>query len=184
VGALQVRDWRKTDVTAWKPFGRAARGPVAIPAGTAVKLIVGQNDSKDLTPLRRLAPDALDALILVGNDLTDEGLASIEGLTGLRRLEINSTNATDAGVARLKGLTALRELDLYGLKLTDEGLAVLENFPKLERLAIAYCGITNAGLVHVKKLSGLRRLIIAGTRVSPEGLTVLKYDMPRCEIIH
>ena len=182
LGMLHAREWNIEDAKAWKPLG-PARGEVSVPAGKVVKLVIGQGETKDLTPLSQLSPDALDSLILIGNDLTDAGLAAISGLTGLRRIEITSSKVTDAGLAALKGMSGLRELHLYGLSLTDEGLAALEDLKTLEVLEIAQSGISNSGLVHIKKLTGLRRLIISGTKVSQEGLTVLKYDLPRCEVV-
>jgi hypothetical protein len=178
---ILTRPWNSTDVKAWIRLG-PARGTVSIPAGVAVKLVVVQEQVRDLSPIARLSPDAIQSIILVGNDLTDDAMSCIAGLTGLRQIEVTSTNVSDAGIAGLKGLRALQELSLYGVKLTDDGLAMLESFPHLETLNIGQCGISNAGLVHIKKLATLRRLSISGTKVSPEGLTVLKYDMPQCRI--
>ncbi|HOT49794.1 MAG TPA: hypothetical protein PLI07_02380, partial [Candidatus Hydrogenedentes bacterium] len=181
MGQLFERDWNATGAKPWKPIGRAER-TITIPAGKVVKLVVNQSDSKDLSPLVPLGPDALHTLVLIGNDVTDVSMASLAGMTGLRRLDVNSSGVTDAGLKHLANLSNLRELSLAGLKMTDEGFSVINHFPLLESLSVTDCAITNAVLPHVKKLTGLRRLTISGTKVSQEGMTLLKYDMPKCEI--
>jgi hypothetical protein len=69
--------------------------------------------SKELKGLTRLS--------LGKTNVTDVGLAHLEGLSALQRLELNETRITDAGLRRLMGLRALRVLLLDGTAVTVAG---------------------------------------------------------------
>jgi hypothetical protein len=60
-------------------------------------------------------------LSLGKTNVTDAGLAHLEGLAGLQRLELCETRITDAGVKHLVGFKALRVLLLDGTAVTDAG---------------------------------------------------------------
>jgi hypothetical protein len=63
---------------------------------------------------------SLEQLILNGcANLTDAGLAPLQGLTGLTGLALERTNVTDAGLANLRGLTELRYLSLNWTRTSD-----------------------------------------------------------------
>ena len=58
--------------------------------------------------------------------ITDEGLVHLEGLTNLETLYLNDTQVTDAGLVHLKGLTKLEWLDLRNTEVTDKGVKKLQ----------------------------------------------------------
>lgn len=62
---------------------------------------------------------------LNNTQITDGGLADVQGLTRLKRLELNHTQVTDAGLIHLQGLTNLRELRLGATQVTDAGMTRL-----------------------------------------------------------
>ena len=69
--------------------------------------------------------DLLHALSLSLMD-TDAGVAHLQGLPNLERLDLRRTGVTDAGLAHLKGLTKLAVIDLGGTPVTDTGVRELQ----------------------------------------------------------
>src|SRR3954451_14727785 len=88
--------------------------------------------------VERVERDGHPVLIidLSSTEVTDAGLAHLEGLHDLRSLRLLSTEATDAGLAYLEGLHDLRSLNLAALRVTDAGLAHLAKLQGLESLAL------------------------------------------------
>ncbi len=84
----------------------------------------------------------LEFLTLEGTDVTDNGLARLEGVTQLKYLCIGgAAKVTDAGLEHLYGLKQLRRVELVvvGTDLTDEGVRKL-------RAALPLCEIQAYGL--------------------------------------
>jgi Leucine-rich repeat (LRR) protein len=46
----------------------------------------------------------------------------LQGLTRLKRLDLNDTQISDAGLTHLQGLTRLERLDLHGTQVSDAGV--------------------------------------------------------------
>ena len=111
----------------------------------------------DLSPLKTLNPDDLDSLVL-DNELSNEDLSNIKGLTGLKELSFGSTNITDAGLVYLQGLKNLKMLTLACTKITD------------------------AGLFYLQGLNNLKELNLRGTGISDDGIKKLQQALPNCEI--
>ena len=89
--------------------------------------------------------------------------------------------SSDAGLASLKGLTGLKELNLTSTDITDAGLAYLEGLPNLERLWLELTRVTPGGLVHLRGLSKLRRLYLPIDYTGKELEQVHKM-LPNCEV--
>ena len=114
-----------------------------------------------------------------GNDsqnglLTDGGLASFEGHTRLRELDLSYTNTSDSGLVHLRSLTRLRNLNLCHTLVSDEGLAYLVRLANLQELDLSYTNVTDAGLIHLKALTELKRLDLESTKISRQGVRQLK----------
>lgn len=94
---------------------------------------VRTNESSSLDFLRRWLPHAyVDEAEVVdfnfsGIEVTDAGLANLQGLTSLQGLDLSNTQVSDAGLAHLQGLTSLRWLFLRKTEVTDAGVAKLRN---------------------------------------------------------
>ncbi|MGE5153865.1 MAG: hypothetical protein ACM3ST_07605 [Bdellovibrio bacteriovorus] len=106
-------------------------------------------------------------LTLTGWDRDDYGVLRERGdVVVLQMANPDVTDETLALVAELKGL---RELDLSGSQVTDAGLARLAELPRLERLRLANTGITDAGFqTYLATHPTLKELDLRGTRVSRE----------------
>src|SRR5262249_1550903 len=96
---------------------------------------------------------------------TDAGLAPLEALDRLEKLEIRDSPITDAGLAHLKGLTKLKSLVLINLRaaepnihLTDTGMAHLQWMTNLEHLELLRTDVTDAGLKHLARMTELQSL--------------------------
>jgi Leucine-rich repeat (LRR) protein len=109
------------------------------------------------------------------NDVRDEGLKYLTGLTKLTSLHLECKSVTDRGLEHLKGLPELESLVLGGrMQITNDGLAHLKGLPKLKVLDLGSTGVSDAGLEHLKELKHLERLALggyySGCKVRGEGL--------------
>ncbi|HVX61189.1 MAG TPA: hypothetical protein VHC19_11320 [Pirellulales bacterium] len=117
-----------------------------------------------------------------GSESTDDGLAHLQQLNGLRDLFLESTDVTDAGLRRLQDLPHLRSLDLSQTRVTDAGLAYLKPLKELQELWLDGVAITDEGLIRLRALTGLRDLFLAGAPVTRAGLERLRHALPACRI--
>ncbi|QEH38571.1 Leucine Rich repeats (2 copies) [Aquisphaera giovannonii] len=102
--------------------------------------------------------------LTAGDVMTDELLARLESLPGLRELDLSGTRAlTKRGLAHLGGLRALEVLRLHGVNDEGDGLgdAAIESasrIPILRELSIGECGTTDDGVRNLEAIPLLRRL--------------------------
>jgi ankyrin repeat protein len=96
--------------------------------------------------------------------MTDEILERVARLEHLTVLRLGgSKNLTDAGVAHLEGMTELRELDLGGCPITDRSLEIVARLPKLEQLGLWRTTVTDAGTAGLSRCERLTRVDLAWT---------------------
>src|SRR5579859_2106455 len=118
-----------------------------------------------------LAPlTALQELRLAQTKITGTTLAPF---VHLRFLDASETPFTDDGIASLKGMTALSKLYLRNTLVTDKGLRILGDLKSLTELDLYGVSITDAGLAHLKGLTGLRKLNLLGSEVTDAGVESL-----------
>lgn len=116
------------------------------------------------------------------SEISDAGMAHLQGLTKLQGLGLSSTKIGDPGLAHLSGLTDLRELYLDGTKVSDAGLVHLKKLQNLQSLDLSGTEVTDAGLAHLKSLKGLTSLVLTRTRVTSEGVADLKSVIPKANV--
>ncbi len=162
-----------------------ARGVVKIPSGQHVQLSISRAASVDLGPLADLPPDAIESLSLRKTDVTDDELAHIAHLIGLRFLNLDSTRITDEALSHLSNLHQLQTLYLsaydvdperYGVG--DAGMKVIARLPALESIKLRRTKITNAGLADLAGCQTLRGVDLSETAVTDAGLVYL-LDLPQ-----
>ncbi|MEA3077933.1 MAG: hypothetical protein QOF60_2841 [Actinomycetota bacterium] len=133
-----------------------------------------------LAPLRALAPDGLAGLHGQGTAIADRELEHLQGMRGLRYLDLSGTGVTDAGLVHLLGCTSLESLYLWDTAVSDDGLAVVGKIANLRHLGLGCTRVTDAGLVHLGGLTRLRSLQLWGTGVAGPGLGALA-ELPELE---
>ena len=110
-----------------------ARGDVVVPENTLVKLTVG---TTDLAYLRQLDPDAVYFLDARYQKLTDEDIAPIGTLAGLRALDLSdATHLSGACLGQLGALTELEWLDFQRTPIDGLPLGAIAQFPALQFVA-------------------------------------------------
>jgi len=161
-----------------------ARGAVPIPAGTSAILDFTGSDSAclstfepdDLEEIHGLDSDeaianvsqlvGLRVLELGGLKITDAGLAHLSGLVNLYALWINpKSNVTGNGLVHLLGMSDLRELYLEA-PLLDGSAAHISALATLRQLYLWDTRLTQVGFAHLPKLCNLDYLEIGGTKLS------------------
>ena len=118
----------------------------------------------------------LKKLHLGENDgVTDEALAHVGKLTGLKELVLWDAPLTDAGLKHLVALKELTTLDLaFATKVTDAGLGPITQLAKLESLNLAGTKVTDVS--SLQKLAMLKELRLG--KLKPKGLDELKTKLP------
>ncbi len=122
---------------------------------------------------------------------TDTGLAHLDGITGLKQLDLSGTRIadgglvhsrtgiTDAGLAHLKGMTRLEKLNLSGTGITDAGLVHLKGMTGLQELNLSNTSVNGTGMVHLKGLTSLQSLDLQGTKVDDFGAQEVRRALPK-----
>jgi hypothetical protein len=90
--------------------------------------------------------------------IEEDGLANLEGLKRLRKLNLFNTGITDRGVAHLKGLTRLEELNLSWTNISEVGLEHLTGLTNLRKLDLSGCRLTDRWMPILARLTELREL--------------------------
>jgi hypothetical protein len=139
-----------------------------------------QVTGSSLAPLRALAPDGLAGLHGQGTAIADRELEHLQGMSGLRYLDLSGTGVTDAGLVHLLGCTSLESLYLWDTAVGDEGLAVVGKIASLRHLGLGCTRVSDAGLAYLGGLTRLRSLQLWGTDVAGPGLAALA-ELPDLE---
>ena len=207
LGILFRIDDLRSDPLLGTPVARAS-GRVRIAAGALIGLATGSREALDLSFLDRLQPDDIDSLVLAHGVARPEDWASLERLSGLQALTVQSAALGDEALSHLRGMTALRRLVCGPGAVTDDGLSqIAEAFPELESLVLSGCaGVTDAGARHIAGLPSLvevrlnrtsitdttlarlrvlfrlKELDVADTAVTEEGLDAFREAAPECQV--
>jgi len=125
--------WLAEYTTGWTVLDEA-RGEVKVPRGAQVKLSIARTD---LSGLRDFPPDAIYFLDARYRDLTDNDLAPIGHLSGLRALDLgeNLYNLHGPGLATLSNLKDLEWLNIHGSPVESLPENAIRQFPRLQYLA-------------------------------------------------
>src|SRR5262245_58870134 len=119
--------------------------------GERLKVVDGEEhvtltgwDKKDYALLERL-PDTV-VLQMANEDVTDETLKHLEGMSRLQELDLNDTQVTDAGLKLIVQLPKLQRLRLRNTRITDAGfresLMPLELLRNVDVTGTAFKGST------------------------------------------
>ena len=97
---------------------------------------------QDLRWLKWLAE--VNRVVLVGEQFTDDQMASVAAMPGLKFLHLYRTRITASGLAKFADLRGLQELGVYYAPLDDEAIVTLGKFPALTSLKLYSTKITPA----------------------------------------
>jgi len=112
----------------------------------------------------------LRELLLEETQITDAGVLALTGLTDLEHLRLRGARIGNAGIAHLCQFQKLRILNLPHAQFTDDALAELARLPKLELLRFSSPNVTDAGMEHLAQLDQLRFLHLISVPITDEGL--------------
>lgn len=101
---------------------------------------------------------ALRRLRLNGDNITDEALPHLAGLSALEELDLGYSGVTDAGLRHLAPLAALRSLDVSDTHVTGTGLGVARHWPSLRRLRLDRTWLADGGLGELAACPALEEL--------------------------
>jgi len=141
---------------------------------TLVNTEMDDDGLRQLTDLPHLAKLNLQRT----TNMTNDGMKHVVAtFPNLQYLHILYNNITDEGVAHLKGLSKLKLLDLRGCVVSDDGLAEIKDLPNLKSLKLRSKAISDAGMEHVKQMTKLTALGLEDSSIGDPGLVQLK-DLP------
>ena len=119
------------------------------------------------------------------SEVGDRGVAAFAKLRGLEHLTLQGNNLTDEGLASLAGHPRLKSLWVGGLrerpsKITDAGVLRLATIPSLEELDLQNTQVTLAGLKPLQQLPALKNLYLNGS--TADDLDAASAMFPNCQV--
>ncbi|MBS1993556.1 MAG: hypothetical protein JSS83_23740 [Cyanobacteria bacterium SZAS LIN-3] len=185
------------------------RGKVQVPANARLMFLANDLLTERYACLDKLPADAVDALILSKTIFSDEAVAHVGRLTGLRYLDLEGTEIGDKAVAHMAGLTnlgflnasrtlihggtiaklsglrALQYLNISCTELDSKAFAELGglNFPCLKQLDLSRTLLRDGDMPNIAKLKSVQTLLIMDNpAVTDRCLTVIK-SMPNLRAV-
>ncbi len=127
--------------------------------------------------------DALGSLDLSDTAIGDADLASLKGLTHLRRLVLDGANIEGRGLIDLHELPELRDLRLGCPRLIEVFLVELAGLKKLEKLSLAKSHVSDEGARQLTRFTHLKELDLTETKVTAAGVDELRKSLAGCRIL-
>ena len=173
----QPGTWGRPDVDTYRDLFFAITGvgtPDASAGGVEQAIAAIEKAGGRITRDENSPGKPVVSVIFPDQTVDDAVFTSLEVLTSLRELVLNSFKFTDAGISQLKGLKKLQKLDLSDTRITDAGLADLKGLTELQKLTLVRTQITDAGLADLKELTKLQNLDLSANRITDAGLAHLQ----------
>lgn len=175
-----------TGQTKTEPAPAPVAAPPAMAQPTAPAAPAGPLPEEVIAAFNQLPPTAIDdgavqqlvnlpsglqavsELNLASSKVTSGGLAGIDKLPNLKKLDVTGTTVDDAGLVHVGQSATLEELYLSHTKVTAQGLSQLANVKTLGKLVIEDAQIELAGWVAIGNAQTLRSLHISRSRLTDE----------------
>lgn len=156
----------------WVYIGEA-QGDVRVPEGWPIRLSVGKNAWRDLSPLAHIPPDAIEEITLqYDEEIDDRCMPFLARLTGLKILHLGPSAIGDTGIRHLRDMPSLEYLSLPA-RITDSGLLhIAENVRSLKAVNFGTNRCTNTGVLHLAKLPALDELVLGSVAKDQAGRSV------------
>ena len=157
------------------------------------------NDLKFPGVPQRFGPP--DHVYFLGPKAGDRELEVLDGVPGLRILNLTNTRVTDEGIARLARFPKLNYLCIASIDLTKtagpsgalnntapqwsgKGLAALKSLPELQSISLAGPHVTDADLPALMSLKRLLMIDLYQTSVTKEGVEAIRKALPSCQVTY
>jgi len=150
-----------------------ARGRVVVPSRAKVSLTVNYQTGLDMSPLKEIPPDALQAIDLHKLEITDQQLLCIRHLTGLTDIDLDETDIDDKGLDCLSEMHRLDNLGLHATCITARGLASIGTHNALQSLNLASNNIGDVSLNGLGALQNLTKLRMARSGITDRGMPTI-----------
>ena len=145
-----------------------ARGDVAVPENTLVKLTVG---TTDLAYLRQLDPESLFFLDARHQKLTDADIAPISTLAGLRALDLSDAPLLSGACLRqLGGLTELEWLDFARTPIDGLPLGAIAQFPARQCVAAHFNAYGSQAMEEIAALDHIEYVCVKASSLQAEDM--------------
>lgn len=103
--------------------------------------------------------------------LSDAGLAYLKDTVQLELLDLSDCNQiSDQGLSHIKGLSKLRNLSLWGPRITDDGMKYLSGMTNMVAISFQDCGVTDQSFGALSGMTKLKEFDIFRTRVGNDAL--------------
>jgi hypothetical protein len=123
-------------------------------------------------------------LSLCGCSITDRGVAALEDLRELERLDLSSTAVSNAGTESLIRLSKVMELDLSRTRVGDAGMRRLAELTSLKVLKLNACAITDKCASDLGAIAGLAKLEVVDSKLTLRGIAEIQRLLPELEVMH
>jgi len=152
-----------------------AQGRVTLPAKGFLLLAGSYSLGENLQPLQKLKGNDLQILRLNKLTFKESELEYLSGLTGLQRLEVDSSDVSDKGLKAIAKLPNLVYLNLSRTLITGKTLGDLAPLKKLTDLELGHNAICNGNLDGVASIQSLRALRIQACQLHDRDLESISH---------
>jgi Leucine-rich repeat (LRR) protein len=112
------------------------------------------------------------SLNLASTKMTDDGLAALSKLDGLKLFDVNFTSINGTGF-QAKGWATLESISAMSTELTDGALEPIGAMPILTSFQADRTGITDVGVKHLARSKSIADLYLRDTKITDTGLAEL-----------
>lgn len=145
--------------SASKANSRAAEWLLSIKAPFDIRMVDG--GTRQVRSRADLPSDHFEIVSIefssLGDSVTDDGLAHLQGLTSLEYVSLNMcSKITDVGISHLASCSALQIANLAFVQVTDQGVGALLKLQNLNRLDLSETYVGDSGLSQLAPLTKLR----------------------------
>ena len=159
----------------WKQLGNT-QDNVEVPADYELALVAHEESHNHYDSLAKLLPNDLQGLRATFMHRGD--LRFIANLTGLRYLFLASEELSDNELVGLEGLSELQILMLIGCRNVNTGLSALRDLTKLRQLELNAVDVTDRALVDLAQIPSLDLLIFNEMGMSEDAFITYLTPLP------
>lgn len=115
-------------------------------------------------------------------EFTGRGFEKLAGLSKIFNMQVNDTSLSDEGVAGLAKLPGVKYFSLNNTKVTDAGLSALPPMPQFDNIAVRFTNVTVRGLLALRTSPKLRRIELGfGRGINDIGELVALKEFPNLQ---